>query len=90
MKNIKKQNPQPSELNEMSTVNNTKLSLTYVVIRAGHRVSDKEYTAENDEAAIAELKFWRNISKKYSYGEQVSIVKYDPSLHRVYGEPIRP
>ena len=61
-----------------------KLEPTYVVIREGHRVSDKEYSTAADPVAINEMKFWDKVAKNHSYGELVEIVLYDPKKHRVW------
>jgi hypothetical protein len=67
----------------MATETNKKV-VTYVVIREGFRVSDKEYEDKNDPAALSELKFWKKIADNHSYGEPVKIVQYDGKLHRVW------
>lgn len=57
---------------------------SFVVIRERFRVSDREYLTPNDQLAIDEKELWSRISKKYSYGEPVNIVQYDPKKHRVW------
>lgn len=57
---------------------------TFVVVRDGIRVSDKEYSTENDSSAINELTFWSKIAKKHSHGEPVKIVPYDSKKHKVW------
>ena len=59
-------------------------STTYVVVRDGFRVSDKEYNDVNDASALAEQEFWNKVSTKHSYGESVVIVQYDSKKHRVW------
>jgi len=58
--------------------------ITYVVVREGFRVSDKEYSDLTDSAAIAEKELWSGIAKKHSHGEPVEIVKYNSQIHRVW------
>lgn len=58
--------------------------IKYVVVRDGHRVSDKEYSSAGDEAAIVEWGFWSRVAKNHSYGEPVNIVVYDSKKHRVW------
>ena len=58
----------------------------YVVIREGHRVSSQEYASPDDPFAIAEKELWTTISKVWSWGEPVNIVKYDNKLHRIYND----
>lgn len=57
---------------------------TYVVVRAGVRVSDAEYSSPHDLAAVAECEFWTKVATDHSYGEPVDIVPYDPKKHRVW------
>jgi hypothetical protein len=59
-------------------------SVKYVVVRDGHRVSDKEYDSSTDPDCLREIKFWKGISKSNSYGEKVSAVPYDSKKHRVF------
>lgn len=56
----------------------------YVVVRDGHRVSDKEYDSPTDPACVVEIEFWRGVAKKASYGEKVEAVPYDSKRHRVW------
>jgi hypothetical protein len=56
----------------------------FVVVRDGYRVSDKEYAAANDAAAITERDFWTRVARNHSYGEPVGIVQYDSKKHRVW------
>ena len=58
--------------------------ITYVVIRDGLRVSDREYQDETDSLAVEEKSFWTLISNKHSYGEPVEIVKYESRKHRIW------
>lgn len=59
-------------------------SVTYVVVRDGHRVSDREYQTLDDPWAIHEQEFWALITKNHSYGERVDIVQYDSKKHRIW------
>jgi hypothetical protein len=56
----------------------------FVVIRDGHRVSDREYDSAADPACVAEIAFWSKISKSSSHGEKVEAVPYDSKKHRVF------
>ena len=56
----------------------------YVVVRDGHRVSDKEYDSPTDPLCVAEIKFWTDISKNHSYKEKVMAVQYESKKHRVW------
>ena len=56
----------------------------YVVLREGHRVSDREYETPTDSKCIEEVRFWTRIAKNHSYGEKVEAVKYDSKIHRVW------
>lgn len=58
--------------------------ITYVVIRDGHRVSDREYQTLDDPWAIHEQEFWTLIAKNHSYGERVDVVEYDSKKHRIW------
>lgn len=56
----------------------------YVVLRAGVRVSDKEYTTPSDVSCKEEIEFWTRVAKNTSYGEKVEAVLYDAKKHRVW------
>ncbi len=56
----------------------------YVVVRDGHRVSDREYDSPTDPACLAEIQSWTKIAKEHSYGEKVVAVPYDSKKHRVW------
>ena len=56
----------------------------YVVVRDGHRVSDREYDSPTDPLCVEEIKFWSRISTDRSYGEKVVAVQYDSKKHRVW------
>jgi hypothetical protein len=56
----------------------------FVVVRDGFRVSDREYNAQNDAAAVAESTFWSKIARKYSDGTKVGVVQYDKKKHRIW------
>ena len=58
--------------------------IKYVVVRDGHRVSDREYNSPTDPLCVAEIKFWSGVSKGRSYGEKVEAVQYDSKKHRVW------
>ena len=56
----------------------------YVVVRGGHRVSDREYDSPDNPQCLDEIKFWSGISNSSSYGEKVEVVLYDSKIHRVW------
>lgn len=56
----------------------------YVVLRAGVRVSDREYDVPNDPICEDEIKFWQKVSDNHSYGEKVEVMMYDSKKHRVW------
>jgi hypothetical protein len=56
----------------------------YVVVREGHRVSDKEYAEPTDPSCVAEVQFWTKVARNHSYGEKVEVVQYDSKEHRVW------
>jgi len=58
--------------------------VSYVVVRDGYRVSDKEYDSPTDPLCVTEIKFWSGVSKDRSYGEKVEVVQYDSKKHRVW------
>ena len=58
--------------------------IRYVVVRDGHRVSDKEYELPTDAKCLAEIQFWSGVSKRQSHGEKVEAVPYDSKRHRVW------
>ena len=58
--------------------------IKYVVVRDGHRVSDREHDSPTDPACLHEIKFWTGVSKNRSYGEKVEAVQYDSKKHRVW------
>jgi len=58
--------------------------VTFVVVREGFRVSDREYSAANDPFAIEERNFWKRVATNHSYREPVAIVQYDSKKHRVW------
>lgn len=57
---------------------------TYIVVRDGFRVSNKEYSLVDDPDAVAEKEFWEKVSTNYSHGESVKIIEYNSRLHRVW------
>ena len=58
--------------------------ITYVVVRDGFRVSDREYSSMADPAALLEKEFWSRVEKNHSWGAPVEIVQYDPKKHRTW------
>lgn len=54
--------------------------IKYVVVRGGHRVSDKEYDTPSDPRCLDEIKFWSKVSSV----EKVEAVLYDSKRHRVW------
>lgn len=78
----------PSENNTTTNENipvvETKAPTSYVVLRAGYRVSDVEYSDPEDPKAKDELEFWSRVEKNHSYGAPVEITGYNPRKHRVW------
>jgi hypothetical protein len=58
--------------------------ITYVVVRDGSRVSDREYSTSTDPAALVEKEFWSRVEKNHSWGAPVEIVQYDSKKHRTW------
>lgn len=58
--------------------------IKYVVLRAGFRVSDKEYDIPTDPVCVQEVGFWTKVAQNHSYGEKVETVIYDSKKHRVW------
>ena len=56
----------------------------YVVVRDGHRVSDREYDTPDDPGAVKEKEFWSRVNQKHPYGKPAEIVRYDSKRHRVW------
>ena len=56
----------------------------YVVLRAGFRVSDREYDTPTDSVCTQEVDFWKRVATNHSYGEKVEAVVYDSKKHRVW------
>lgn len=73
-----------SQLQIITDTPDKKRSITYVVVREGFRVSDREYEDSADPAAVIEKEFWEKVAKNHSYGEPVEIVQYDAKKHRVW------
>lgn len=82
----KKPQDKPAPSNPQSTTNGKTEAkpVKFVVVREGHRVSDKEYESSTDPNCVAEITFWRSIANKHSYGERVEAVQYDAKKHRVW------
>lgn len=64
--------------------NNEKSQVSWVVVRDGFRVSDREYLDQSDPVAIAEKAFWTKVAKNHSYNEPVKIVQYESKKHRIW------
>ena len=84
-----KQTEAASAISQMSTgetENKQSLlrTISYVVVRDGYRVSEREYLEKDDPNALDEKEFWTKVSKHHSWGEKVEIVQYDPRKHRVW------
>lgn len=58
--------------------------ILHVVLRGGHRVSDREYTSANEQAALNERDFWQRIINRHPDGTKVEIVEFNKKLHRVW------
>ena len=69
---------------QVAPVNKPEAPVKYVVVRGGHRVSDKEYDAPTSEKCLEEISFWSGIAKRQSTGEKVEAVVYDSKRHRVW------
>jgi len=67
-----------------NNIENQEKVTTYVVVREGFRVSDREYKSLDDPIAISEQEFWTRVANNHSYGESVEIVRYDSRKHRVW------
>ena len=77
--------PTSQVVNNESNINEkTQTQTSYVVVREGFRVSDKEYQDPNDPLAISEKEYWNHIAKNFSWGEPVEIVEYDYKKHRIW------
>ncbi len=55
---------------------------SYVVLRDGIRVSEKEYVTKSD--AKDELSYWNKLLERWPDGTKVEIVEKKPRKHRVY------
>lgn len=73
-----------TESAQMTTAEGEQKGPTYVVLRDGFRVEDREYDSPKDPAAVATAEFWRKVSNNHSWGEKVEIVQYDAKKHRVW------
>ena len=76
--------PTLDETNVVIEEQNVETTPTFVVTRAGLRVSDVEYTSENDPSAISERDFWKRVATKSKDGTKVEIVPFDKKKHRVW------
>ena len=76
------QTPSPEVQVESKTQDGSYQS--YVVLRAGYRVSEKEYSDPKDSSALSELEFWKKVETNHSYGAPVEIVPYNPRRNRVW------
>lgn len=69
---------------QVTTENREVRPITFVVVRDGFRVSDKEYVSATDPFALNERNFWKRVATNHSHGEPVTIVQYDSKQHRVW------
>lgn len=83
MKKTKTKEEAAPAIPQVTTENKEPKSAKYVVVRDGYRVSDKEYFAADDPAAIHEQLFWTRVARM-SFSEPVDIVQYDSKKHRVW------
>lgn len=74
----------PPKLQTATTGKTEARPVRYVVVRDGHRVSDKEYDSPTDPICLAEISFWSAVSKGKSSNEKVLAVPYDSKKHRVW------
>ncbi len=77
-------NPAPSNPQSATNGKTEGRPVKFVVVRDGHRVSDKEYDSSTDPGCLAEIAFWRGIANNNSHGERVEAVQYDSKKHRVW------
>jgi hypothetical protein len=68
----------------VNNIDNKPARITYVVVRDGFRVEDREYETPDDPAAVDTKDFWTRVSKNFSWGEKVDIVQYESKKHRVW------
>lgn len=68
----------------VNNIDNKSVRISYVVVRDGFRVEDREYETPDDPAAIDTKRFWTRVSQNYSWGERVDIVQYESKKHRVW------
>jgi hypothetical protein len=57
---------------------------SYVVVRNGVRVSDKEYSKADEPRAVAERDFWKAAVNRHPDGTKIEIVQYDKKKHRIW------
>jgi len=81
-KKTEKAAPEPQQVTDGKTAEAR--PVTYVVLRAGYRVSDKEYSDVNDPACVSELEFWSKVERYHSHGAPVKVEVFDPKKHRVW------
>lgn len=74
----------PEVQQENVEIINEPKSTTYVVVRDGYRVSEKEYQTPDDPVAIQEKEFWFTVEKNHSHGAPVDIVQYESKKHRIW------
>jgi len=56
----------------------------YVVIRGGHRVSDREYSSVDDPSAQLERQFWQKVIARHPDGTKMEIVPFNKKIHRIW------
>ena len=68
----------------VNNIDNKPARISYVVVRDGLRVEDREYETPDDPTAVATKEFWTRVSQNHSWGELVDIVQYESKKHRVW------
>jgi len=67
-----------------NNIDNKPIQISYVVVRDGFRVEDREYETPDNPSAISTKDFWTRVSQNHSWGEKVDIVQYESKKHRVW------
>ena len=68
----------------ITNVNEEQTEQKYVVTRGGFRVSDKEYSAPDDAAALLERQFWTKVVNRFPDGTKIEVVPFNKKLHRIW------
>jgi hypothetical protein len=76
--------PTSAETEVVSEEQKANTTPTFVVIRGGCRVSDREYKSPEDPFAVDEKDFWQKVVNRYPDGTKVEIVPFDKKKHRIW------